>query len=127
MAAGLGCSKLALGHHREDVEETLLMSLLHEARLHTFQPLTVMEDQPVAVIRPMVYVPEKEIIHAARKFSVPVVKNPCPVDGQTERQEMKELLNSLNRRYPKAREYLLKALRENDGSGLWNRCEREDH
>lgn len=127
MAADLGCSKLALGHHREDVEETLLMSLLHEARLHTFQPLTVMEDQPVAVIRPMVYVPEKEIIHAARKFSVPVVKNPCPVDGQTERQEMKELLNSLNRRYPKAREYLLKALRENDGSGLWNRCKREDH
>ena len=77
------------------------MSLLHEARLHTFQPLTVMEDQPVAVIRPMVYVPEKEIIHAARKFSVPVVKNPCPVDGQTERQEMKESFRSICRFHPR--------------------------
>ena len=123
MAAQQGCTKLALGHHREDVEETLLMSVLFEARLHTFHPLTVMEDQPVAVIRPMVYVPEKDVIHVARKLAVPVVKNPCPADGHTTRQEMKQLLDSLSRRYPRAREYLLTALKDEARYGLWEKEE----
>lgn len=78
MAAEQGCSKLALGHHREDAEETLLMSVLYEARLHTFHPVTHMEDSGVTVIRPMVYAPEREIIHLAKKYAVPVIKNPCP-------------------------------------------------
>ena len=121
MAAAQGCTKLALGHHREDVEETLLMSVLFEGRLHTFHPLTVMENQPVAVIRPMVYVPEKDVIHAARKLAVPVVKNPCPIDGHTTRQEMKELLDALSRRYPRAREYLLTALKDEQRYGLWGK------
>ncbi|MBQ9409227.1 MAG: tRNA 2-thiocytidine(32) synthetase TtcA [Clostridia bacterium] len=121
MAADHGCQKLALGHHREDVEETLLMSVLFEGRLHTFHPLTVMEDQPVAVIRPMVYVPEKDVIHMAKKLAVPVVKNPCPIDGHTTRQEMKELLDALSRRYPRAREYLLNALRDEGRYGLWEK------
>lgn len=125
MAAEQGCGKLALGHHREDAEETLLMSLLYEARLHTFHPVTRMEGQSVTVIRPMVYAPEKEILHLARKFSVPVVKNPCPADGHTARQEIKELLDALSRRYPQAREYLLTALRDEERYGLWNREKKE--
>ena len=98
MAAEQGCSKLALGHHREDAEETLLMSVLYEARLHTFHPVTHMEDSGVTVIRPMVYAPEREIIHLAKKYAVPVVKNPCPADGHTTRQEMKDMLEELSRR-----------------------------
>lgn len=121
MARQLGCSKLALGHHREDAEETLLMSVLYEARLHTFQPVTFMQDSGVTVIRPMIYAPEREIIHLAKKLQVPVVKNPCPVDGHTTRQEMKELLEALTRRYPRAKEYLLTALRDEARYGLWTR------
>ena len=94
-----GFNKLALGHHREDAEETLLMSVLYEARLHTFHPVTHMEDSGVTVIRPMVYAPEREIIHLAKKYAVPVVKNPCPADGHTTRQEMKDMLEELSRRY----------------------------
>lgn len=126
MAAQQGCSKLALGHHREDVEETLLMSVLYEARLHTFHPMTRLDRQNVAVIRPMVYVPEREVIHVANKLNVPVVKNPCPADGHTTRQEIKELLNDLSRRYPRAREYLLTALRDDRRYGLWNRENHEE-
>lgn len=121
LAKAQGCNKLALGHHREDAEETLLMSVLYEARLHTFQPVTHMEEQDITVIRPMIYAPEKDVIHLARKFSVPVVKNPCPVDGHTTRQEIKELLDDLTRRYPRAKEYLLTALRDDKRYGLWNR------
>ena len=121
MAAEQGCSKLALGHHREDAEETLLMSVLYEARLHTFHPVTHMEDSGVTVIRPMVYAPEREIIHLAKKYAVPVIKNPCPADGHTTRQEMKDMLEELSRRYPRAKEYLLTALRDDSRYGLWNK------
>ena len=123
MAAEQGCSKLALGHHREDAEETLLMSVLYEARLHTFHPVTHMEDSGVTVIRPMVYAPEREIIHLAKKYAVPVVKNPCPADGHTTRQEMKNMLEELSRRYPRAKEYLLTALKDDSRYGLWNKTE----
>lgn len=126
MAQEHHCNKLALGHHREDAEETLLMSVLYEARLHTFHPITRMDKQDVAVIRPMVYAPEREVIHVAHKYQVPVVKNPCPVDGHTTRQEIKVLLNDLSRRYPRAREYLLTALRDEKRYGLWNRENREE-
>ena len=118
-----GFNKLALGHHREDAEETLLMSVLYEARLHTFHPVTHMEDSGVTVIRPMVYAPEREIIHLAKKYAVPVVKNPCPADGHTTRQEMKDMLEELSRRYPRAKEYLLTALRDDSRYGLWNKTE----
>ncbi len=121
MAKEAGCSKLALGHHREDAEETLLMSVLYEARLHTFQPVTHLEENGVTVIRPMIYAPEKDVIHLAKKLSVPVVKNPCPVDGHTTRQEIKELLDDLTRRYPRAKEYLLTALKDDTRYGLWNK------
>lgn len=121
MAAEHGCTKLALGHHREDVEETLLMSVLYEARLHTFHPITRMEDQHVAVIRPMVYASEKDVIRLARKLNVPVVKNPCPADGHTTRQEIKKLLDDLTRRYPRAKEYLLTALKDSQRYGLWEK------
>ena len=99
------------------------MSVLYEARLHTFHPVTHMEDSGVTVIRPMVYAPEREIIHLAKKYAVPVVKNPCPADGHTTRQEMKDMLEELSRRYPRAKEYLLTALRDDSRYGLWNKTE----
>jgi len=122
-AKELGCNKVALGHHREDAIETLLMSLLFEGRLHTFHPNTYLSRKDITVIRPMIYAPEKDVIHLARKFSVPVVKNPCPVDGHTTRQEIKELLDDLTRRYPRAKEYLLTALKDDKRYGLWDRHE----
>ena len=118
-----GFKKLALGHHRDDALETLMLSLLYEGRLHTFHPVTHLSRKDITQIRPMVYLPEKEIIHVARKFGVPVTKSPCPVNGDTKRQEMKELLDSLCKRYPRAREYMLSALQNREQYGLWDRPE----
>lgn len=116
-----GINKLALGHHRDDALETLAMSLLYEGRLHTFHPVTYLSKQNITQIRPMVYLPEKEIIHAASKFALPVAKSPCPANGVTKRAEMKNLLDDLCRRYPRAREYMLNALRNSDQYGLWDK------
>jgi len=115
-----GFNKVALGHHRDDALETLLMSVLHEGRLHTFHPVTKLERTGITQIRPLVYVSEKQIIHMERKLSLPVVKSPCPADGETNREEMKLLLDALCRRYPNARDQMLSALINQDQYGLWN-------
>ena len=117
----LGIDKLALGHHRDDVLETLLMSLLYEGRFHTFHPVTKLERTGVTQIRPLVYAGEKQIIHVQKKLDLPVVKSPCPVDGGTRREEMKQLLNELCRRYPNARDQMLSALMNEEQYGLWQK------
>lgn len=120
LAAAHGCNKLALGHHREDAIETLLMSLFFEGRLHTFHPVTCLSRSGITVIRPMIYAPEKDIVHEARAQRLPVVKNPCPADGHTARQEVDDLLRELTPRYPFIRERLLSALQNKEQYGLWD-------
>lgn len=115
----LGANKLALGHHREDALETLLMSLLFEGRLHTFHPCSYMSRSQLTVIRPMIFLPEKHVIHMQRELNLPVLGKACPVDGHTKRQEMKELLDALCRRYPTAKDMMLRALRNHNQYGLW--------
>ena len=99
-AVAQGANKVALGHHRDDVIETLLLSLVFEARLHTFHPNTYLSRTGITAIRPMVYLPEKHVIHVAKELSLPVLHNPCPADGNTKRQEVKELIKSLDKQYP---------------------------
>ena len=120
-AQAAGCTKVALGHHREDAVETLFMSLIYEGRLHTFHPNTFLPNRSLAVIRPMVYVPEKHILHVAKGLSLPVVHNPCPQDGHSRRQEIKDLLKTLSKDYPRLREYTLSALKNSEQYGLWDR------
>ena len=115
------CNKLALGHHREDALETLMMSLLYEGRLHTFHPVTYLSRANITAIRPLVYLPEKHVIHLAKTLNLPVLHNPCPANGHTKRQEMKELLADLAERYPNAPEMMLGALQNDSQYGLWDK------
>ena len=119
-AVTAGCNKVALGHHREDAIETLLMSLIFEGRLHTFHPNTYLSRRNITVIRPMVYVPEKHVIHMVRTLDLPVVKNPCPADGNSKREEIKELIASLCKTYPHLKDYMLSALQNTAQYGLWD-------
>lgn len=126
LANEYGCNKLALGHHAEDAIETLLMSLLYENRLHTFHPVTYLSRADITAIRPMVYLREKQVKKVVRALDLPIVKNPCPVDGHTKRQEMKDLLDSLSKTYPQIRESLLHALRSDDQYRLWEKPAKEE-
>ena len=115
-----GCNKLALAHHREDAIESLLMSLFYEGRFHTFHPKTTMSRTGITVIRPLIYLPESHVKHMTRVLDLPVVKSPCPVDGETRREEMKELMRRLRRLYPDANERFLHALQQ-DHYDLWQK------
>ena len=96
-AKALGCNKVALGHHFDDVVETFMLNLFYEGRLGCFQPVTYLSNTDITMIRPMIYMPEKDVRYFSTKADLPVVKSPCPADGNTEREEMKQLLARLER------------------------------
>lgn len=116
-----GYNKLALGHHRDDAIETLFLSLLYEGRIHTFHPVTYLSRTGITQIRPLIYLPEKHIIHMAKVLKLPVIPSPCPANGHTKRDDVEELLNHICRVKPNARELILSALQNEEQYGLWNR------
>ncbi len=96
-AKELGCNTVALGHHFDDVVETFMLNLFFEGRLGCFQPVTYLSRMDIRLIRPMIYMPEKDVRYFANSVSLPVIKSPCPADGNTQREEMKQLLAKLDR------------------------------
>ena len=110
-ALELGCNKVALGHHNEDVTETFMLSLFYEGRLNTFAPVTYLDRRKVYLIRPLIYTPEALIKAYAKKAELPIVENSCPADGNTQRQEMKDLIGDLNKKYPGLKERIFGAVK----------------
>ncbi len=106
----LGCNKVALGHHYDDAVETFFLSLFYEGRLSCFQPVTVLDRCGVTQIRPMLYISEKTVDNFAKRENLPVVENRCPADKNTKRQEVKELVYELSRRYPDLKERVFGAM-----------------
>ncbi len=107
----LGCNKIALGHNRDDVIETFLMALLYEGRIHCFSPYTYLSRRKIVSIRPLIYVPEKDVVGFARKYELPIVKNKCGVDGSTKREEIKELMKELGLKYDHFEERTFNAIK----------------
>ncbi|MDR2547727.1 MAG: tRNA 2-thiocytidine(32) synthetase TtcA [Lachnospiraceae bacterium] len=99
-AKKLGINKIAYGHHQNDAVETMLLSLLYEGRIHTFAPVTYLDRMDVTVIRPLIYLEEANVIGFVRKHALPVMKSPCPVDGHTKREYVKELIHDLAGEHP---------------------------
>ncbi len=109
-ALAAGCKKVALGHHFDDVTETFMLSLFYEGRINCFYPVTYLDRKGVTVIRPLLYIPERQITGFARRQALPVVKNLCPADKHTKREEVKELLRELERTHHDLRERIFGAI-----------------
>ena len=105
-----GIRKIALGHHYDDAVETLLMNLLFEGRIGCFQPVTYLDRTGVTQIRPLLYCHEDDIRRVAQREALPIVHNPCPMDGHSRRQEVKELIASLEQTYPDLKQKLFGSL-----------------
>lgn len=105
-----GITKLALGHHYDDAVETFLMSLIYEARISCFQPVTVLDRMGVTQIRPMLYIQERDIKGLTNRFEIPVVESTCPADKSSKRAEIKELIKTLSKDYPELRNNVFGAI-----------------
>lgn len=106
----LGFNKLALGHHYDDAVETFVMSLIYEGRISCFQPVTDLDRTGIVQIRPMLYIHEKTVDNFARRMELPVTENRCPVDKNTKREEIKQLIFDLSATYPDLRERIFGAM-----------------
>lgn len=105
-----GCNKVAYAHHKDDVVETMLLSLIFEGRFHTFSPVTFLDRTGLTVIRPLIYMNESDVIGFVNKNHVPVVKSPCPADGNTKREYVHNLLKQLNKENPGVKERMFTAI-----------------
>ena len=105
-----GLNKLALGHHYDDAVETFVMSLIYEGRISCFQPVTDLDRTGIIQIRPMLYVHEKSIDAMAVRNNLPVLENRCPVDKETKREEIKQLVYNLSATYPDLKERIFGAM-----------------
>ena len=112
-----GCNKVAYAHHKDDVVETMLMSLIFEGRFHTFSPVTYLDRTGLTVIRPLLYMNEADVIGFVNKNRIPVVKSPCPADGNTKREYVKGLLKQLNQENPGVKERMFTAIRNSNLKG----------
>lgn len=99
-AKSLGCNKSAYAHHRDDVIETALMSLIYEGHFYCFAPVTYLDRMDITLIRPLIYVDECDVIGFKKNYKLPVVKNPCPADGETKREYVKKLVKKLEKENP---------------------------
>jgi tRNA 2-thiocytidine biosynthesis protein TtcA len=115
-----GCNKIALGHHRDDLVETLLMSMLYESRLRTFAPVTWMDREDIVQIRPLIYIEERQIVNVGKRLGLPVARNACPACGHTKRQEMKKLIVHLKTFCPEADLHIFKAIKNIENYELWD-------
>ena len=112
-----GCNKIALGHHLDDVAETFVMNLFNGGTLDCFMPVTYLSRKELYMIRPLIFARESDCRRVARKMNLPVVKSKCPADGATERQEVKEMLSALEKKYGDVRSKILGAMQRKGING----------
>jgi tRNA(Ile)-lysidine synthase TilS/MesJ len=109
-AISLGCNKIAYGHHKDDLIETMMMSMIYEGRLSAYPPVTHLDRTGLTVIRPLMYMSESDVIGFRNKQQLPVAKSPCPANGNTRREYIKNLIRQINRENPGAKDKMFSAV-----------------
>lgn len=108
-----GCNKIALGHNQDDVLETFLLNLLYTGNIGTFSPVSYMDRSKITLIRPLIYMPEKEARRFVKKNNLSVMAKVCPMDGTSKREDMKQLIFTLTKNIPMIRANLFGAIQRN--------------
>ena len=108
-----GCNKIALGHNEDDVLETFLLNLFYTGSIGTFSPVSYMDRTGITLIRPLIYTPEKETKRFVKKNNLNVMSKVCPMDGTSKREDMKQMIFSLQKDIPMIRANLFGAIRRN--------------
>ncbi len=120
-AKELSCNKAAFAHHADDVIQTLLLSIIFEGKLRTFLPVTYLSRMDITLIRPFIYLPEKDIIGAVNHDHIPIAKNPCPADKKTKREEIKNLIDRLRELNPDVKKSLFAAIKNKENYLMWDK------
>ncbi|MBE6639796.1 MAG: tRNA 2-thiocytidine(32) synthetase TtcA [Ruminococcaceae bacterium] len=113
-----GCNKVALGHHFDDVVTTFMLNLFHEGRIGCFSPVTYLSRKDLTMIRPLIYADEDDVRYFVRGNDLPLVKNTCPEDKNTERESMKQFIDDLDRKDKGLKHRIFKAIQKGNVDGF---------
>lgn len=111
-AKELGANKVALGHHGDDMIETLFLNLIFNGRFSTFEPKIFLSRKKLTLIRPLIYLEENTVLSISNSKKLPVIKNLCPAANRTKRYDVKKLIENANKIFPRARQNLITALKQ---------------
>lgn len=117
-AKDLGCNVVALGHHMDDVVDTFMLNLFYEGRIGCFEPVSELSRVGVRVIRPLIYMPEKDVRHFVKHNPLPVKKSACPADGFTHRTEVNQLIWDLEKKSKGLRYRIFGAIQRGEIDGF---------
>jgi tRNA 2-thiocytidine biosynthesis protein TtcA len=110
LAHRLQCNKIALGHHKDDIIETLLLNIFYSAEISTMLPVQTLFKGKITLIRPLALIEEKKIERFAREMGLPFGPSGCPSSGKTKRKEVKELIEALERKNRKVKGNIFRSL-----------------
>lgn len=110
LAQRFGCNKIAFGHHKDDIIETLLLNIFYSAEISTMLPVQTLFRGKMTLIRPLALIEEKKIERFAREMGLPCFSCGCPVSGKTKRKEVKELIEALEKKNRKIRGNIFRSL-----------------
>ena len=112
-----GCNKIALGHNEDDVLETFFLNLLYAGNISTFAPVSYMDRSKITLIRPMIYLSEREIRKFIKRQNITVMPKSCPMDGVSKREYMKELIAKLVLDIPTVKANIMGAIKRANING----------
>ncbi|MBE5745700.1 MAG: tRNA 2-thiocytidine(32) synthetase TtcA [Clostridiales bacterium] len=118
-AKEFGCNKVALGHTRDDLVETFFLSMFFEGRLSTFAPKTYLSNSDITVIRPIIFIEERETINDSK--NLPIFKNLCPANHHTQREKIKQLLAQIKQEIPISSDRIFRAIISPESYNLYDK------
>lgn len=117
-AERLGCTKVALGHNKDDVAVTLMLNILYAGKIEVFWPKNTVDERGMTLIRPLIYTSEKTVKEFCRKNALPIIKNACPADKHTERERVKMMIAELEREHRGVTHRIFRAIEKSEMDGF---------
>jgi tRNA 2-thiocytidine biosynthesis protein TtcA len=124
LAHRLKCNKIAFGHHKDDIIETFLLNILYSAEISTMLPIQAMFKGKVTIIRPLALIEEQMIERFAREKRLPVGSSGCPSSGRTKRNEMKALIEGLQKKNHRIKGNIFRSISNVKPDYLWTKWKR---
>ena len=121
IANEIGFNKVAFAHHADDAIETYMMNSLFGGRVASFSPKMHLERADITFIRPLIHVRESDIIKLIKEEKLPVLASGCPANMHTRREDMKNLLKDIYKKYPIAKDNLLTMLSNYEKEDIWGK------
>ncbi len=119
-AERLGCTKVALGHNKDDVSVTLMLNILYAGKIEVFWPKNTPDEKGMTLIRPLIYTSEKTVSEFCRKNNIPIIKNTCPMDKHTERERVKQMIAGLEKEHRGVIHRIFRAIEKSEIDGFIN-------